>query len=66
MYKKTPLLICTAPQNSGELDFDTYPDQATVLVEGQQLEASMLASDNIGGEILKGAKKRRYCFIRSS
>ncbi|MBC2115732.1 hypothetical protein [Listeria booriae] len=44
-------------ENSGEMDFNTYPDQATILVDGQQIEASMVASDNIGGEILKGAKK---------
>lgn len=44
-------------ENNGDKDFNTYPDQATILVDGQQIEATMLASDHIGGELLRGAKK---------
>ncbi len=39
------------------MDFDTYPDQATMVVEGQQIEAEMFLSDSIGGEILSGVTK---------
>lgn len=44
-------------ENTAKNDFDTYPDQATAVVNGQQVEAEMLASDNLGGEILSGVKK---------
>lgn len=43
--------------NSDQDDFNTYPDQATLLVDGQQLDASMFGSDSVGGELLKSAKK---------
>ncbi|MBC1525476.1 hypothetical protein HB884_14800 [Listeria booriae] len=43
--------------NTAKIDFNTYPDQATLLVDNQQVDASMLGSDSIGGEILAGAKK---------
>ena len=47
--------------NNSDMDFDTYPDQATMVVEGQQIEAEMFLSDSIGGEIL-----RRNCDIFST
>jgi len=43
--------------NNSDMDFDTYPDQATMVVEGQQIEAEMFLSDSIGGEILSGVTK---------
>lgn len=43
--------------NSDQDDFNTYPDQATLLVDGQQVDASMFGSDSVGGELLKSAKK---------
>lgn len=43
--------------NTAKIDFNTYPDQATLLVDNQQVDASMMGSDSIGGEILAGAKK---------
>ncbi|EUJ46189.1 hypothetical protein [Listeria fleischmannii] len=43
-------------ENNGTTDFNTYPDQATMVVGGQQIDASPFLSDSIGGELLKSAK----------
>ena len=44
-------------ENTSDKDFNTYPDQGTLVIDGQQIEASMIASEHIGGDILKGVKK---------
>lgn len=45
-------------ENTTEHKFDTYPDQATLVTStGEQVEADMLLSDNIGGTIDKGVIK---------
>lgn len=44
-------------ENNSDFDLDTYPDQATMVVNGQQIEANMFMSDNVGGEILSGVQK---------
>lgn len=43
--------------NNSDMDFDTYPDQSTLVIEGQQIESEMFLSDSIGGEILSGVTK---------
>lgn len=43
--------------NNGDKDFNTYPDQGTIVIEGQQVDAEIFGSDNIGGEILQGVTK---------
>ena len=43
--------------NNSDMDFSTYPDQSTLVIEGQQIEAEMFLSDSIGGEILSGVTK---------
>lgn len=44
-------------ENNSDLDFDTYTDQSTLVIEGQQIEAEMFRSDDIGGEIMSGVTK---------
>lgn len=44
-------------ENNGEADLSSYPDQATLVIDGQQVESNMAVSDNVGGEILTGVKK---------
>lgn len=45
-------------ENTTEEKFTTYPDQATLVTStGEQVEASMWMSDDIGGEIDKGVIK---------
>ncbi|MDN3037220.1 DUF4352 domain-containing protein [Enterococcus faecium] len=43
--------------NTSDTDFNIYPDQSTLVIEGQQIEAEMFLSDSIGGEILSGVSK---------
>lgn len=44
--------------NTSDKDFNTYPDQATLVISGQQVEADMFGSDHIGGEIMAGVTKQ--------
>lgn len=44
-------------ENKGEADLSSYPDQATLVIDGQQVESNMAVSDSVGGEILTGVKK---------
>lgn len=45
-------------ENTTDGKFVTYPDQATLVTStGEQIDASMIASDHIGGEIDKGVIK---------
>lgn len=43
--------------NNGDKDFYTYPDQGVLVVEGQQVDAELFGSDDLGGEILQGVTK---------
>lgn len=43
--------------NNGDKDFNTYPDQGVMVIEGQQVDSEMFGSDSIGGEIMKGVTK---------
>lgn len=43
--------------NNGDKDFNTYPDQGVIVIEGQQVDSEMFGSDSIGGEIMKGVTK---------
>lgn len=43
--------------NNGDKDFNTYPDQGIMVIEGQQVDSEMFGSDSIGGEIMKGVTK---------
>lgn len=43
-------------KNNSDRDFNAYPDQGTLVIEGQQIDSEMFG-DNIGGEILKGVSK---------
>lgn len=40
-------------KNTSDIDFDTYPDQGVLVVNGKQIDASTMQSDDIGGEIMK-------------
>ncbi|EIB6810865.1 DUF4352 domain-containing protein, partial [Enterococcus faecalis] len=44
-------------ENTSDKDFNVYPDQGTLVIEGQQISADMWFSDDIGGEILRGVTK---------
>lgn len=45
-------------ENTTEHKFDTYPDQATLITStGEQVEANLIASDSIGGDIGEGVIK---------
>lgn len=45
-------------ENTTDHKFEAYPDQATLVTStGEQIEADMFLSDNIGGEIDKGVIK---------
>ena len=45
-------------ENTTDGKFSTYPDQATLVTStGEQVEADMSVSDNLGGEIDKGVVK---------
>lgn len=45
-------------ENTTEGKFTTYPDQATLVTStGEQVEADLIFSDNLGGEIDKGVIK---------
>lgn len=44
-------------ENNGEADLSSYPDQATLVIDGQQIDSNMAVSDSVGGEILTGVKK---------
>lgn len=43
-------------ENSSEEDFNTFPDQSTLVIAGQQID-SAFNSDDIGGEIMGGVTK---------
>lgn len=43
--------------NNSDKDFNIYPNQGTLVIEGQQVEAILSEGDNLGGEILKGVTK---------
>ncbi|HGZ2521546.1 TPA: DUF4352 domain-containing protein, partial [Enterococcus faecalis] len=44
-------------ENTSDKDFNVYPDQGTLVIEGQQIDADMWFSDDLGGEILHGVTK---------
>lgn len=44
-------------ENNSDVDLETYPDQSTMVVNGQQIDANISMSDSIGGEILSGVRK---------
>ncbi|WP_133620431.1 hypothetical protein [Paenilisteria rocourtiae] len=43
--------------NTSTHDFTTFPDQAELVVDSQQVDADLNNSDHIGGSIYKGVKK---------
>lgn len=43
--------------NNGDRDFNTYPEQGVLVIEGQQVDAQYFGSDDIGGEIMQGVTK---------
>lgn len=43
-------------QNNGDKDISTFPDQGTLVIQGQQVDASLFSTD-LGGEIMKGVTK---------
>lgn len=43
--------------NNGDKDFNTYPEQGVLVIEGQQVDAQYFGSDDIGGEIMQGVTK---------
>ncbi|MBC2303423.1 hypothetical protein [Listeria booriae] len=49
--------------NSSNHDFTTYPDQAELVINGQQINADLTNSDNIGGSIYKSVKKEGNVFF---
>ncbi len=51
-------------ENTSDHKFDTYPDQAELVTStGEQIEADMVLSDNIGGTIDKGVIKEGDVFF---
>lgn len=47
------IVISYKIKNTSDIDFDTYPDQGVLVVNGKQIDASSIQSDDIGGEIMK-------------
>ncbi|HHR3168042.1 hypothetical protein [Listeria monocytogenes] len=43
--------------NNSEIDFNTYPDQGVLVADGKQIDASMINSDDLGGELMQGVSK---------
>ncbi|EAC8723230.1 hypothetical protein QNS97_000758 [Listeria monocytogenes] len=43
--------------NNSEIDFNTYPDQGVLVADGKQIDASMINSDDLGGELMQGVNK---------
>lgn len=47
-------------ENTSDANVTTYPNQATLMIGSTQIEANLIASDDIGGEILNGAIKEGF------
>ncbi|EBD1503615.1 hypothetical protein LMU08_002379 [Listeria monocytogenes] len=43
--------------NNSEIDFNTYPDQGVLVADGKQIDASMINSDDLGGELMQGVSR---------
>jgi Domain of unknown function (DUF4352) len=61
---KQAIIVDVVLKNTGDKDYNVYPDQGTlVLSTGEQVEADMILSESVGGELYKGGTKKGTVFF---
>lgn len=56
---KKAVIVDVALKNMGNKDYNAYPDQGTIVLStGEQVDADMTLSEDVGGELYKGGSKK--------